>query len=179
MPALHANAALAFFMLLSGSPAQAAPAVYVAQLAGTAEVPPNGSAGSGRAEVQFDAAAHLLLVSADFTGLTGNVTAAHIHCCAGPTANAGVASTTPTFPGFPSGVMAGTYLQAFDTTQSSTFNPSFVTNNGGTVTSAEAALATGLAAGMTYFNIHSSVFPGGEIRGQLLPREIFADGFEG
>jgi len=38
---------------------------------------------------------------------------------------------------------------------------------GGTVAGAEAAFASGLAAGTTYFNIHTSMFPGGEIRGFL------------
>lgn len=165
--------------LLFGSGVQAAPTVYEARFSGAAEVPPNASAGSGFAEVHYDPVAHTLLVSADFAGLTGTVTAAHIHCCANSTLNGPVATTTPTFPGFPSGVSAGTYLQVFDTTQPSTYNAAFINNNGGTAASAEATLANGLAAGLTYFNIHSSAFPGGEIRGQLLPREIFGDGFEG
>jgi hypothetical protein len=49
----------------------------------------------------------------------------------------------------------------------SSYNPSFVTNNGGTPASAWAALRAGISAGKAYLNIHSTTFPGGEIRGFL------------
>ena len=55
----------------------------------------------------------------------------------------------------------------FDMTLASSYNPSFITNNGGTPATAEAALFAGLLAGDAYFNIHSTMFPGGEIRGFL------------
>jgi hypothetical protein len=47
------------------------------------------------------------------------------------------------------------------------FNPAFVTLQGG-LEQAEAALIAGIENGQTYFNIHTSVNPGGEIRSQLL-----------
>jgi hypothetical protein len=81
--------------------------------------------------------------------------------------NAGVATAVPTFPGFPLGVTAGTYSNTFDLTQASTYNPAFVTAQGGTVAGAQAAFIAGMQAGLTYFNIHTNIFPGGEIRGQL------------
>jgi hypothetical protein len=81
--------------------------------------------------------------------------------------NAMVATTTPTFPSFPLGVTSGTYNMTFDLTASSTYNPAFVTANGGTVASAESTLLAGLASGQTYLNIHTTNFGGGEIRGQL------------
>ena len=78
-----------------------------------------------------------------------------------------VATAVPTFPGFPLGVTTGTYLQTFDLTLASTYNPAFITAHGGTVAGAQAAFIGGLLNGQTYLNIHSSQFPGGEIRGQL------------
>jgi hypothetical protein len=165
--------------LLGAGLTHAAPVAYVARLSGAEEFPPNISSGTGYAEIDFDSTANSMLVAANFSGLSANVTAAHIHCCAGPGANAPVATTTPSFPGFPSGVTAGTYLMVFDTTAASTYNATFINNNGGSVASAEATLENGLAAGLAYFNIHSATFPGGEIRGQLLLLAIFADSFEG
>jgi hypothetical protein len=78
-----------------------------------------------------------------------------------------VATTLPSFPGFPLGVTSGTFDNTFDLTMSSSYNPAFVTAQGGTVAGAEAALETALLAGKTYINIHTMNFPGGEIRGFL------------
>jgi hypothetical protein len=102
-----------------------------------------------------------------FSGLEAGTTASHIHCCIPPGGNAGVATAVPTFPGFPLGVTSGTYSMTFDLTQASTYNPAFVTAQGGTIAAAEAALETALVAGNTYLNIHTMAFPGGEIRGFL------------
>ena len=52
-------------------------------------------------------------------------------------------------------------------TLASSYNPAFVTANGGTPASAFAALVAGLNAGDAYLNIHTTQFPGGEIRGFL------------
>src|SRR5450759_2196008 len=49
----------------------------------------------------------------------------------------------------------------------SSYNAAFVTNNGGTAATAFAVLLAGLNAGDAYLNIHSMLFPGGEIRGFL------------
>jgi hypothetical protein len=74
----------------------------------------------------------------------------------------------PSFPGFPLGVTSGNFNnQLFSLTNVAFYNPAFVTANGGTAASAEAALLAGMAAGQTYFNIHTTNNPGGEIRGQL------------
>ena len=145
---------------------------YQATLDGASEFPTNGSAGTGTAMVIYDDVSKTLSVSANFSDLTGLVTAAHIHCCVSPSAavpTAGVATTTPTFPGFPSGVTAGSYSQSFDLTQASSWNAAFITSQGGTISAAEAAFATGLAGGSAYFNIHTDFRAGGEIRGFLTP----------
>ena len=110
-------------------------------------------------------------INVTFSGLSSNVTSAHIHCCAPLGTNAGVATTVPAFPLFPLGVTSGTYSSAvFDLTQPLIYNTTpitgFVDMQGG-LAQAEAALITGIQAGQTYLNIHTSMFPGGEIRGQL------------
>ena len=142
-----------------------------AQLDGPSEAPPNASPGTGFARVTYDSLARTLHVEANFTGLLGTVTAAHIHgATAVPlTGTAGVMTTTPTFTGFPAGVTAGSYDQTFDLTLASSWRAAFITASGGTAAGAEAAFAAGLQARATYFNIHSDQFPGGEIRGFLAP----------
>jgi CHRD domain len=150
-------------------PVAASPVVYTATLAGTNENPANASPGVGTAVVTFDATAMTMEVNVSFSGLLAGNTAAHIHCCGVPPTNVGVATTTPTFTGFPGGVTAGTYDNTFDMTLASSYNPAFITNNGGTVSSAFSVLSAGLAAGQAYLNIHSSAFGGGEIRGFLVP----------
>jgi hypothetical protein len=62
-------------------------------------------------------------------------------------------------------VTSGTYDQTFDLTQASSWNGAFITANGGTPASAEAAFFDYMSSGRAYFNIHSSFASGGEIRG--------------
>ena len=152
------------------SAANAAILTYVANLDGASESPPNASPGTGAAQVDYDNVAHTLHVHATFSGLLGNTTASHIHApTASPgTGTAGVATTTPTFAGFPLGVMSGTYDNTLDLTLATSYNPSYVTANGGTPATAEAALTAAIAAGKAYFNIHTQSFGGGEIRGFLV-----------
>lgn len=152
---------------LFGGAAQAAPLTYTATLSGPAENPPNESPGTGSATVVYDPVLHTLRVSTRFSDLLAPTTAAHIHCCVEPPGNAAPATPVPTFPGFPLGVTAGSYDRLFDLTLASSFNPAFVELAGGTLAAAEAALAAGLDAGQAYLNIHSQLFPAGEIRGFL------------
>ncbi|MEP6922673.1 MAG: CHRD domain-containing protein [bacterium] len=147
--------------------AKADPTVFTTTLRGTNEVPVNPSAGIGFGTVTING--NMMTVNVTFSGLTGNTTASHIHCCVGPGVNGTVATTTPTFPGFPLGVTSGTYSQTFDMTLVSSYNPAFITAHGGTVAQAQADLFAGMLAGQTYLNIHTNLFPGGEIRGQLAP----------
>lgn len=142
---------------------------YYADLSGLNEPPPNVSTGTGSATVIYDDVLHTMSVHTDFSGLTGTTTAAHIHCCTAlpMTGTAGVATTTPTFAGFPSGVQSGNYNTTIDLTMASSWNPVFVTSHGGTEATAEAALFAGMSAGEAYFNIHTTFFSGGEIRGFL------------
>lgn len=161
------SAIAAIIALTSGTSATAAVLVYSAQLTGLQEVPVVVTPGKGLVTVFVDTTANTMRVKAGFSGLLGNTTAAHIHCCTPFGVNAGVATTTPSFPGFPLGVKSGGFDQTYDMTLASSFRAGFITANGGSVASARAALFNGIAARQSYFNLHSASFPGGEIRGQL------------
>jgi hypothetical protein len=80
-----------------------------------------------------------------------------------------VATAIPTFPDFPAGVRAGVYDHTFDMKDASNYNPAFIAANGNNVDGAFSALLTGLNTGGAYSNIHSAMFPMGEIRGFLAP----------
>jgi len=150
--------------------------VYTTRLSGPNEQPPNNSPGTGTGTVTVVGTTMRVqttfsgLVPLTAAGLPSGTTAAHIHA---PTPTplagvAGVATTLPTFPGFPSGVRAGTYDQTFNMTLASSYNPAYITANGGTPLTAFAGLKAALDNGRSYLNIHSNAFPGGEIRGFLI-----------
>ena len=150
--------------------AWAAPITFTTMLSSLGEpVPGNTSTATGTATVIVDPVAHTLDVNSTFSGLFGPTTASHIHCCTATpgSGSAGVATTTPTFALFPLGVTSGTHTENLNMVLASTWNPAFVTANGGTVAGAEAAFLAGLFEGRTYLNIHTSFSPGGEIRGFL------------
>jgi hypothetical protein len=157
-------------LTLTCGSANAAILTYDAFLSGPAESPPNASPGTGFGEVVYNDVAHTLSVHVDFSGLTGTTTASHIHAATllPGTGTAGVATTTPYFSGFPIGVTSGTYDITLDLTQASSYNPSYVSANGGTTASAEIALTSAIAADKAYLNVHSTTFGGGEIRGFLI-----------
>jgi CHRD domain len=162
--------------------AHSIPITFAFSLSGAEEVPPAATAGGGFAAVFLDPEAHTLQVNATFGLLTTPTVAAHIHCCVPPGMNAIVATQVPSFPGFPLGVTAGGYIsEVFDLTLSSSYNPAFITANGGMVATAEAALTSGMLNGLSYLNIHTMMFPGGEIRGQLpaVPGPIVGAGIPG
>lgn len=166
-PAILAARALFLIGLAAGT---AHAQIFVSTLSGAAESPPNASTATGRTTVTLNTTARTLRVQADFNGLSTGTTAAHIHCCVSPIAvpnTVGVASQTPSFAGFPLGVMTGNFDNTFNLTSAASYNPAFIAANGGTVAGAEAALVAGIRAGQSYLNIHTTMFPGGEIRGFL------------
>jgi hypothetical protein len=142
---------------------------YDAFLDGPSESPPNASPGTGFTVIDIDTTLNTMRVQVWFSGLLAPSTASHIHAATAiPGAGtAGVATTVPTFTGFPLGVTSGTYDHTFDMLSLSSYNPAYVTANGGTAATAEVALFASIAAGTSYLNIHSTVDPGGEIRGFL------------
>jgi len=145
--------------------------VFTANLDGPSESPPNGSPGTGFTTVTMNASAITMRVQVQFQGLLAGTTAAHIHApTASPnTGTAAPATQLPSFAGFPLGVTSGSYDQTFDMTLASSWNGSFVTNNGGTPTTAFSAFLGFMQQERTYLNVHSSQFPAGEIRGFLHP----------
>lgn len=131
-----------------------------------------GATGSGTATVVYDDVAHSLSISTSWSGLSGITSVAHIHCCV-TTPGLGtvqVAVTPGTLPGFPVGVQSGTYttVPILDLTLTGTYTGSFLASpGGGTAAGAEAALFAGMNSGRAYLNIHTNLFPAGEIRGFL------------
>jgi hypothetical protein len=183
-PALVMMAAL----MVSAPAATADPITFIANLSAANEVqtPPVVSPGTGLATIVLDPVAQTLQINATFSDLTSNTNAAHIHCCAPVGANAGVATTIPAFPavdgflGFPLGVTSGMFSSGvYDLTQPLIYNPGFVSMFAGGLPQAEAALIAGIQNGLTYFNIHTTNFGMGEIRGQLVPGPIVGAGLPG
>ena len=165
--------AIALLALSTAASASAAPLTFFAFLDGPSEQPPVSSPGTGSTLVTIDAVANTMRVEVVFKNLIGTTTVAHIHT---PTAvpgtgTAGVATQVPRFVGFPVGVKRGVYDVTFDMTLASSYNPSFLSNavNQGSTATAQASLFSGIESGRAYLNVHSSMYPGGEIRGFLQP----------
>lgn len=112
---------------------------------GAQETPANASGAAGGGIAVFDSTANTISVSLFFTGLSAPATASHIHVGAPGVPGAVIVSFVPFTPPATFGSIVGGPL-AFPV-----------------------ADIPALFAGDTYFNIHDAVFPGGEIRGQLLP----------
>ena len=99
-----------------------------------------GSPGTGSGQVALDGVSNLLSWNVTWSGLLGDVIAAHFH---GPA---------------PAGQDAGVEVGLVDLT-----TPSM---SQATLTDTQKA---DLLAGLWYINIHTTVNPGGEIRGQVVP----------
>lgn len=128
---------------------------FDATLTGAAERPtPVTAPGTGTAMVVKNGASYTYTIT--YSGLTGVPTGAHIHGPAGASASAGVlvsfgvAGTT---------AGAGTVTGAFSASD-------IAPTRGISADSLEVLLRTG----NSYVNVHTAANPGGEIRGQLVPR---------
>lgn len=134
---------LAIALILSTGfafPVLAAKTAFTADLKGTSQVPPNDSAGTGKAEVSYDDASHMLTWTITYSGLTGDATAAHFHGPAKEGENAG-----PMIP-----------ITQLDSPM----------KGSATLTEDQSQALTG---GKMYVNVHTAKYPDGEIRGQLAP----------
>jgi hypothetical protein len=121
---------------------------FTAVLSGANEVPPRQSNGTGAATVTLDDVTGKGTLTVGFTGLSAAVTGGHIHCCAGTNANG------PVIVGFDSSL---TLTQGGTTGALANFSFTLTPDQ-----------ITAMKNGLTYVNIHTSAFPGGEIRGQLI-----------
>jgi hypothetical protein len=110
---------------------------YAITLEGSQETPPNGSPATGGGFVEFDTTTNTIYYNIAYSGLSSSETAAHIHGFSARGVASGVLSGLP--PGSPK-------------IGSVTFGP---------------AQQADILAGLSYFNIHTTNFPGGEIRGQI------------
>jgi hypothetical protein len=160
-------------LALAAALALAAPAAQAQTFSFAAGLSPEvtGATGGGAVFVTFDVGAQTLSLDSIWFGLSGGTTVAHIHCCV-PTPGTGfvgVAVSPPTLPGFPVGTTFGNYETTLNLALNSTYGGAFLAASGGTAAGASARLLAGLASGTAYFNVHSSTFTGGEIRGFLQP----------
>jgi len=117
-----------------------------ATLDGLQEVGPTGSAGTGFATLSLDDATGLVtILTGTFQDLGTGTTAggAHIHGLAGVGTNANVLIPLTIATGVTSGTFSGS----------------------GTLS---APNVTGMLNGFTYINLHTTGFPNGEIRGQIV-----------
>lgn len=115
-----------------------------------------GGARQGSGTVNLTLSGTTLSLSGTYSGISANMTGGHIHGPGAPGTNAPVI-----YDLIGNGILTGT--------TSGTYNGSFnlIPNPTGYTTTAQQI--TDLNAGLWYLNIHDSSFPGGEIRGQILP----------
>lgn len=106
------------------------------------EVPPNSSTATGTLTGSYNAATNSLQYNINWSGLTGVVTGMHFH---GP-ASVGVSADI---------------LVGLDVTTNG------INGNGSGTITVNDAFETALLAGQIYYNIHTALYPAGEIRGQV------------
>ena len=113
---------------------------FTATLSGANERPTsNTTTGTGTATLVFNNDTKIFTITVTYSGLTGAATASHIH-------KADVTVAGPIIIGFTSITSPIVYTSA----------------------ALDAAMEADLKAGLWYVNVHTVLYPGGEIRGQLV-----------
>ena len=141
--------ALAFSASLSLAQAQS----FTATLNGAQD---GGGARQGTGFATLTLVGTSLSITGSFSGLTTPMSAGHIHGPAIPGLNGNVI-----YDLFGTGILTGTTSGNYAGTVNLIPNPTGYTTI--------AQQLTDLNNGLWYLNIHDSTFPGGEIRGQILP----------
>ena len=156
--ALHVGAAMMAALLIGAAAASAQVVVATATLGGGDETPILLSGAAGTAEVAIDTTAKEFAVTLRIFNIPTTTTAGHIHV-----GSKGIAG--PVVLDFPAiAGRLGDFVTAFRAGEASfRANPAIGIN---TIDDLIQAVANGNA----YVNIHTTTFPGGEIRGQLVPK---------
>jgi CHRD domain-containing protein len=156
--ALHVGAAMVSALLLSAAAASAQVVVATATLGSGEETPILLSGAAGTAEVAIDTTAKEFAVTLRIFNIPTTTTAGHIHVGA-----KGIAG--PVVIDFPAiAGRLGDFVTAFRVGEAS-FRPNAAIGIN-TIDDVIQAVANGNA----YVNIHTTTNPGGEIRGQLVPK---------
>lgn len=162
---------LAFATGMLASSAFAATTTYNAIASGPAEAVPIASPGFSFATIVIDDVSNTLSVSSPFKYLLGTTTMAHIHAgTAEPLL--GTAPVAVPFVEFPTGVKAGDYSRTFNLLDATVYGADFLSANGGSVMTARNALLEDISENRSYLNIHTNLYPGGEIRGFLVASPV-------
>jgi CHRD domain len=144
-------------------------------MTGYLEAPPISSAAAGNFDARIDDEADEIHYTLSYSGLEGDVRQAHIHfgqrsvsggisawLCETAT-NPSPSASTPACP-TPGGTVTGVITPAeVVCTGCSAASP----NGQGIAAGEFEELVAAIRAGRAYANVHSSKFPGGELRGQL------------
>ncbi len=155
-------------LMLTTATAHAA-TTFTSRLSGLNEIPnANNSAGTGVATAAFFNANNSIRLTGSFQNLTGLTLLGHLHCCSTRAANGAQAIDFTENPGFQRGVRSGSFDLTYDLLDAATYTAAFLTASGGTALGARNRLFTNFNNELGYFNIHSTVFPGGELRGHLV-----------
>jgi hypothetical protein len=141
------------------SPSQAETVQFRADLKGSAQMPPNQTAGTGTVDATYDSKTKRLSWKGSYSGMSGPPTAAHIHGPAPVGTNARLVVWISDNVGQCS---QGACKSNHDTMAHSLPNPFE-----GAATLNEAQV-NDLMTGLYYINIHSDAYPSGELRGQLI-----------
>lgn len=140
--------------------ASAATKVYSFNLDGLQEVPSNGSPAAGSAQFTVDDTLDTITFVLTAFNLQGTFAAAHIHGPALPGVNAGVVfGLTGANADYAGPVMAGPFPIA----------NSYMLYGADKAAGPSLADAINAQPWMYYVNLHTSAYPGGEIRGQMAP----------